>query len=75
MRELLLTRIPDIQIEEKSLTLEDLYNADEMFLTNVIRGIRWVKYLDEKRYSNTITLQLFDKFKAVVSEAFGEHLV
>ncbi|MBK9327863.1 MAG: aminotransferase class IV [Sphingobacteriales bacterium] len=75
LRELLLTRLPTIQISEKSLTIQDVYAADEVFLTNVIRGIRWVKYMDEKQYSNNVTKQLFQEFKSVVSEHYGEHLV
>ncbi len=75
LRELLLTRLPAVQIAEKSITLQDVYAADEVFLTNVIRGIRWVKYMDDKQYTNILTQQLFQEFKSVVFEHYGEHLV
>lgn len=75
LRELLLTRLTNIKIVEKSISVVDIYHADEVFLTNSIRGIRWVEFLDEKMYDNTITKQVFDAFKAVVFEHFGEHLV
>ena len=75
LRELLLTRLPSIKIIEQSVSLNELYNADEIFLTNVIRGIRWVSNLDEKFYTNTITQKVFEEFKQVVAEHFGEHLV
>ena len=75
LRELLLTRLPNIKIIEKTLSIMDVYNADEVFLTNAIRGIRWVEYVDERRYTNKITKQIFEEFKAVVFEHFGEHLV
>jgi branched-chain amino acid aminotransferase len=75
LRELLLTRLNSITISEKSLTIHDIYNADEIFLTNVIRGIRWVSYADEKRMDNTITRSIFEAFKTLVFEEFGEHLV
>jgi branched-chain amino acid aminotransferase len=75
LRELLLTRLPDTRIIEQSISIQDLYTADEIFLTNVIRGIRWVKSFDEKWLANTRTKQLFEEFKGVVSELFGEHLV
>ncbi|MFN8237472.1 MAG: aminotransferase class IV [Chitinophagales bacterium] len=75
LRELLLTRLPSIPITEKSITIQNVYAADEVFLTNVIRGIRWVKYMDDKQYTNTITKQLFQEFKSVVFEHYGEHLV
>lgn len=75
LRKLLLTRLPTIKIEEKSIRPEDVYTADEIFLTNAIRGIRWVEYIDDKFLDNQITRQVFDAFTAIVSEHFGEHLV
>jgi len=75
LRELLLTRLTDIKIIEKSISIVDIYQADEVFLTNAIRGIRWVESVDEKLYVNTITKQVFSAFKDVVVEHFGEHLV
>ena len=35
-----------------SLTVEDLLNSDEIFLTNSISGIRWVVAFRQKRYYN-----------------------
>lgn len=74
-RELLLTRLNDFSIIEQTITLQDLYAADEIFLTNVIRGIRWVKFLDEKRLLNIKTKEIFNAFTTVVVEHYGEHLV
>jgi branched-subunit amino acid aminotransferase/4-amino-4-deoxychorismate lyase len=53
----------------------DIYNADEIFLTNAIRGMRWVELVDEKLYKNTITKQVFAAFSEIIFEHFGEHLV
>ena len=75
LRELLLTRLPTTKIIEQSISIQDIYNADEIFLTNAIRGIRWVEYMDDKMLDNTITKQLFEEFKLTVAEHFGEHLV
>ncbi|MFN8284033.1 MAG: aminotransferase class IV [Chitinophagales bacterium] len=75
LRELLLTRLPNVKIIEKTISIEEIYNADEIFFTNAIRGIRWIEYLDEKRFSNTYTKKVFEEFKVVVFEHFGEHLV
>ena len=75
LRELLLTRLSNIKIEEKSISIHDLYNADEIFLTNALRGIRWVEFIDEKRLTNSKTKEIFTEFKSVVFEHFGEHLV
>ena len=75
LRELLLSRLTDTKITEKTITVQELYQADEIFLTNVIRGIRWVKRIDERWLDNTVTKQVFVEFKALVAEHFGEHLV
>ena len=45
-------------IQESVCTKENLEDADEIFLTNIISGIRWVKHFREKEYSNNITRQL-----------------
>ncbi len=42
----------EFKIIEKKLSIEDLQNADEVFLTNSIKGIRWVKQFRESRYNN-----------------------
>ena len=41
-----------------TITVEELSEAAEIFLTNAIHGIRWVKQLGENRYSNLLTQQL-----------------
>ncbi len=39
-----------IKVIECSLLPDDLLGADEVFLTNTIRGIRWIKGIQKKRY-------------------------
>lgn len=39
-------------IKEKSLTVEDLKQADEIFLTNAIYPMRWVKQFQNVQYTN-----------------------
>lgn len=41
-------------ITEKLLTIQDIEQADEIFLTNAIRGIQWVKSFNSKIYKNSI---------------------
>lgn len=40
------------KIEEKSISIEDLEKADEVFVTNSIKGIRWIKQFKDNQYSN-----------------------
>ena len=47
-----------IDITEKQVTLDDLMQADEVFLTNSIYDIRWVQSIEEKKYGNAITQQI-----------------
>ena len=49
-------------VKECGLTENDIKNADEIFLTNAINGIRWVKQFRDKVYSNTRTLEIYDHF-------------
>lgn len=52
MRKHLLRSELPFKIEEKPLTVEDLENADEIFLTNAIQGIRWVGLFRDSSYGN-----------------------
>ncbi len=48
-----------LEVEEGIVSTDELQEADEVFLTNAIRGIRWVQQLGNKQYSNTFARQLF----------------
>jgi len=43
------------KMEERGISVNDLQEADEVFLTNSISGIRWVKVFRDKIYSNLRT--------------------
>ncbi|MES1224024.1 MAG: aminotransferase class IV, partial [Bacteroidota bacterium] len=47
---------------ETELKEDDLLNADEVFLTNAITGIRWVKNYACKQYKSTITEKIYNEF-------------
>jgi branched-chain amino acid aminotransferase len=47
-----------INIVETRVQYEDLLNADEVFLTNALRGIRWVRRFGEKEYLNQRTIEI-----------------
>jgi branched-chain amino acid aminotransferase len=52
MRKHLMKMDLPFSIIEKPLTIEDLENADEIFLTNAINGIRWVGMFRDSSYGN-----------------------
>jgi len=54
--------------DDCSLTVEDLLNSDEIFLTNSISGIRWVVAFRQKRYYNKSSKFLI---KLLNDKAFG----
>ena len=61
MRRHLLEQMPSAgyQVEERPVTTADLRSADEVFLTNALRGIRWVASFGEARYHNRLTTAIF----------------
>jgi len=49
---------------EQPLCLDDLYAADELFLTNAIRGIQWIKNIDgiHKNYRSERIRMLYKRY-------------
>jgi len=47
-------------IREASITVQDMEEANEVFLTNAIRGVQWVKTCNEKTYANNIAKKVFE---------------
>ena len=62
MRAYLMKLLPEhgIRVIETATRLNELHGAEEMFLTNVIRGVRWVKELGGTRFTNTWSRKVFD---------------
>jgi branched-chain amino acid aminotransferase len=52
---------------EMPLTLEELFSAEEMFLSNAINGIRWVEHYKSKQYSNDLSARLHKSLRKSVS--------
>lgn len=48
----------NIRVHERSLSKELIIDADEVFLTNAIKGIRWVKQFDEKTFTTNQTARM-----------------
>jgi branched-chain amino acid aminotransferase len=51
----------DLPIRECAISTEDLLQADEIFLTNALRGIQWVSSFGNKEYGQQLTARLFQQ--------------
>lgn len=51
-----------IPVEEKSINVEEVLQAQEVFLTNAAYGIRWVKQCGKSEYGNAFAKMLYNKF-------------
>jgi branched-chain amino acid aminotransferase len=49
------------KLQEKKCTVQDLENADEVFVTNAIQGIKWVKRFRDKRYGNEVARRVYQQ--------------
>ena len=47
----------------KAIHIHDLLDADEVFLTNAVAQMRWVKQFRKKSFSNKVSKQLFQLLK------------
>jgi branched-chain amino acid aminotransferase len=48
------------KIEEKEMDASELLNADEILLTNAVKGVQWVKEFSGKTYPNKKALEITD---------------
>lgn len=62
MRRYLLESLPSegYTIEETKITRNDILAADELFLSNAIRGIQWVQRVEEKSYNNRECINIYN---------------
>lgn len=47
-----------VTVIEKEISVDDLMEADELFLTNSIYNIRWVQNIGNKKYKNSFTQKI-----------------
>ncbi len=62
-------------ISEQSITLQDILQADEVFITNTIHGIRPVRQCRDKIYYSGLTKMLFERFQTYLTSEEEEHEV
>lgn len=56
-----------LTVIEGEITVEDLQNADEVFLSNSIYNIRWVQCIGDKKYDNKYTQKIFSSLYSTIS--------
>ena len=61
-----IARREGIRTERRPLELGDLEQAKELFLTNVISGMRWVESYRDKKFANDFAFGLFGKLEEKV---------
>jgi branched-subunit amino acid aminotransferase/4-amino-4-deoxychorismate lyase len=64
MRKYLLQKLREasMPVQETSITVDELLQANEVFLTNAIQGIRWVKQCGNSNYQNQLSALLHKQF-------------
>ena len=48
-------------VTETAVSVSDFENADEVFLTNAINGIRWVRAFRDKTFTNSRTVEIYKR--------------
>ena len=58
-------------VHERSITAEDVLQASEVFFTNAVYGIRWVKQVANINYTNQLSIYLHKKYiSTLISTTF-----
>jgi len=57
----------NIALKEMAVTVEDILNADEVFFTNSIYNIRWVRQIGNAVYENDLTQKIYASFIPTIS--------
>jgi len=59
-------------VEERTVKEEELFAADEVFLTNSSRGIRWIKSIGEKQFESNLTRKIAEEFYSYLKHTHEE---
>ena len=61
--------INEFKVIEKEITLEELFNADELFVTNSLLGIMGVSKLEDKTFTkNKMTISIREKYELRIGD-------
>jgi len=55
-------REANIPVAERAITVDELLQASEVFLTNAVIGIKWVKQVEQHNFSCHLAGELYQKF-------------
>lgn len=55
-----------IKLERIEMTKQELLKADEVFLTNAVQGVKWVKQFEGKEYGNTFSKKLTELLNTIL---------
>jgi branched-subunit amino acid aminotransferase/4-amino-4-deoxychorismate lyase len=71
MREVILEIIASgkIKLEERPVLVQELKDAEEIFITNAIQGIRWISAYKDRRYFNFMARKLLVELNKKVFES------
>jgi branched-chain amino acid aminotransferase len=50
------------EVQETTVSVSDVLEASEVFLTSAIHGIKWVKQIDNSQYNNSLIPVLYKEF-------------
>ncbi len=66
MRRFLIHELKEMgyHVKQQEVSEEDLRHAEEVFLTNAIRGIRWVRSFRDVSYGNSKVLSVWERVKS-----------
>lgn len=69
MRNHLIRQLPalNFKVIEKQISIEELMDADEVFLSNSIYTIRWVQSIADKTYGNSLTQKIRSAITSTIS--------
>ncbi|MEO6221518.1 MAG: hypothetical protein ABIO81_13880, partial [Ginsengibacter sp.] len=60
--------LENYKVVEKALTVNDLLNANEFFLTNSIYHLRWIKTFRDRNYGNSTTKKIYEHIIKTIGE-------
>lgn len=59
-----------ITVKEEPVTEESLLDADEVFVTNSISNMRWVKAIEKKNYASQRTIEIYQLLSQTIPNLF-----